>query len=463
MKKLIALTLALLLAAPFAFAQSAEDRVVATVGDVSILQSKADALMPQLSSIRYNQDELDYHSVVETLVNQELLRMKISEMKFDEFTAEETAALDAEAQSEWDKQLDSYVQYYLSEDSDEARAKTRKEGEEFFAGRGLTLDTVKGYKKNSAAVDKMRAYLLGGYTPSEEEVLEVFNTVGEQYKSQFEGNVAMYETMMQYSGQKSWYTPEGYRGIIHILLKVDPAVLEQYTAMQAAFEEQHKKDEGKTEEKAEEQKAEEQKVEETVIEPVTEEQLAAARQAVLDSKKDAIADIYARLEKGESFEKLIEAYGEDPGMQNAEYLKDGYAVHAQSILYDPAFTAGAFSEKMVKAGDVSDPVVGTFGIHILKYHRDVPGGLVMTDDIHTEIEDYLTGRKENEVFASAVKTWQESIKVEYNEENIAAAAKEMQEKNAKEAAEEKTESAAPLEAVPAESGAPQEEAPKEGN
>lgn len=448
MKRMTAILLALMLLTPFAFATEGTtgSRVLAKVDDKEILQSDADLLMPSFVNYNYVSSASDYQTVVTYLVQQEVLNRKIADMKFDQFTAEEETALRNEANKEWEAALDQYVKQYLSEDTDAARAKTREEGVAFYTSRGLTEEKLFDSCKYNASVDKMRNYLVGNYEPSEEEINTLFNEVGANYQAQYEGNIAMYETMTQLSGQESWYTPEGYRGIIHILLKVDPAVLEQYTAMQAAYEEQ-----AKAGEKAAQPEASAQPEATTdadpVTEPVTEQQVNDARQAVLDSKKKEIDDIYDRLANGEKFEDLIKQYGEDPGMEREDFLKNGYSVHKDSAIYDPVFTKAAFSDKMQKVGDVSDPAVGTFGIHILKYQRDVPSGLVMTDNIRTEIVNYLKAKKEAAAFEEAITGWEKALTITYNQENIDLASKEAVERLAKEEAE----SAAPagVEAVPA--------------
>ena len=423
--------------------------------ETQILQSQADALMPTFVSYQYVSSETDYQTVVNYLVQQEVLRRKIADMKLDQFTAEEETALRNEADTEMNGYLDQYVQYYLAEDTEEARALTRKQAEEFYATRGVTAEEAYQNNKYSASVDRMREYLMGGYEPTDAEIQDVFNTVGQQYVQQYEGNVSLYEGMTQYYGQTSWYTPEGYRGIIHILLSVEPEVLEQYTAMQAAYEEQEQpKQEGETQETAGET------TEETVVtEPVTKEQVEEAKQAVLASKKAAIDDIYDRLANGETFEALIEEFGEDPGMQDETNLKEGYKVNKESIVWDPAFTQGAFSDKMQKVGDVSDPVVGSHGIHILKYLRDVPSGLFMTDAIHDEIAQYLSRNKENEVFDQAYKSWEETIAITYDTANMELASKEAADRLALQEAAESSTEVPTLEAVPGQEEVKETEVP----
>ena len=257
--------------------------------------------------------------------------------------------------------------------------------------------------KNRAAIDRMSAYLVGDYTPTDDEVQAVFQQVGLSYQQNYENNVMAYEYNTLYNQQTSWYTPEGYRGIIHILLYPDTQLMDTYTKLQSAFEEQQSALGG--EPAAADATVSPEASPAASAEPVTQEMLDAARQAILDSVKALTDEIYAKLAAGATFESLVGEYGKDPGMSDDASLKDGYLVHKDSVVWDAAFTAGAFSENMKKAGDVSTPLVSNFGVHILKYLRDVPSGLIMTDAIRDEIEEYLLSAKVGEAYKAALATW----------------------------------------------------------
>ena len=139
-------------------------------------------------------------------------------------------------------------------------------------------------------------------------------------------------------------------------------------------------------------------------------------------KKAESDDIYARLEKGESFEALIAEYGTDSGMTSEDTLKEGYLVHKDSIIWDPAFIAAAFSDKMNQPGDTSDPAVGNYGVHILHYLKDVPGGFVeLSEAIHEEIYTYLVSQRENQIISEALEEWQTGHEIVLNEEIIDSA------------------------------------------
>jgi hypothetical protein len=426
------------------------DPVLAVFNGTEIHKSEVKAMIDNMVSYGSLEDETDYRTAVEFMVNSGILQAKIKEMGFDVFTADELSAFSNDADAQWNKALEDYVTYYLTEDTEEARATLRTAAQEYYAANNYSRDVLLANLKNSAAYDRMNDYMLAGYVPTEDEILAVFNQYGAQYQANYEGNVPMYEYMTSYNGSESWYVPEGYRGIIHILLTVDEALLTEYTNLQAAYEESASAEDQQTEAAnpaateaaadpgataapvvdpsaaatpAVDPGATEAPPEATAV-PVTIEQVDAARAAVLASKQDVIDQIYARLATGETFQSLIAEFGTDPGMQDADKLANGYPVHKESILYDPVFTAAAFSEKMVKIGDVSDPVVGQYGIHILYYLRDVPGGLIMTDAIHKQIYDYLNSKKSNEAYNQALAEWITGFTVVYNDDAIAAATQE---------------------------------------
>ncbi len=418
-KKMLAIMAALVMAlsAVGAWAQPAEDPVLATFNGQDILKSEVDAVIPQLAD--YMTDATDYRYAAEFIVQRRMIDLKIQELGFNSFTAEEQATFAAEADKQWQEGVESYVSYYLSEDSEEARAQLRTQAEEFYAQQGMTRQSLEDNIRQSASTDKLFSYLVGEYEPAEEEVQSTFQLYGESYRQNYQDNIMAYEYNTYYYQQPSWYTPEGYRGIIHILLTPDAEALEKYSSLNSQYEEQQSDKNGEGTE-AEKPAGGETATQEPAAE-VTPEMIEEARQAVLGSVKTQTDEIYAKLANGESFESLIAQYGQDPGMQDPQALADGYNVHKDSVVWDPVFTQAAFSDKMVNVGDVSDPVIGSYGVHILKYLRDIPSGLIMTDAIHTEIVEYLKAVKENDAIMTAIADWTSQYQITYNEENILAA------------------------------------------
>lgn len=416
MKKLISILLALSLMLGITgviFAEEA-DPVLALVNGVSITKSSVESVLPSLANRQIIESEADLEQAINFLVEEEILKAKIKELKLDVFTADEVSAFQKDAQAEWDQAVEQYVKYNLSEDSDAAREEAKKKGNEFYSSRGYSVERLQQGMQQRASFEKLGEYLLAGYKPTNEEIQGVFDSMGAVYKQKYENDIQAFEYETMFNNQKSWYTPEGYRGVLHILLSVDKNILDQYVSTQAAYEEQNSAD-------SENKQAQDS-------EKVSDENLNNARQAVLDSKKKELDDIYSRLEKGEAFLKLLEEYGEDPGMRDSKKLLDGYHVHKNSVIYDPAFTKGAFSEKIQKIGDYSEPVISSFGIHIIYYLNDVPAGLAMTDEIYDEISQLLTLQKKDSEMEAAFTKWKEAIKVELKQDEIDKAKAEILER-----------------------------------
>lgn len=339
-------------------------------------------------------EEVDYDQAVAYLAEEAILKQKIRELGLDQYTDDEKAAFDAEAKVQWENDIAAYVEYYLTEDTDEARAQAQQDAVAYYEAYNYNQEAILENLLLGESYNRLQNHILEGkdVAVTEEEIAEAFQQYVEQDKEMFEGNVYMYEMYQMYYGYQPWYQPEGFRGVTHILLPVDEALLTAWQDARATGEE----------------------------EGADTAAVEAARQAVLDSCKEQIDDIYARLEKGESFEALIAEYGTDDGMKNEEYLKNGYAVHPDSMSYDADFVAAAFSDKVQKVGDVSDPTVSQFGIHILQYVKEIPGGAVeMTDEIKAELQEYLTSAKESTYYSEAVSAWINESEIVMNDDVLA--------------------------------------------
>ena len=380
--------------APAAADLTADNPVLAQVGDNQILLSDVQEIAGLLYNYGYTEKENDYQYALNYMLNQEIIKHHIAQAGLDQFTDEEKTAFANEAAAQWEEALNNYVEYYLTEDTQEQRDTLRAQAIDYYAAQGYSQDTLLENLMLEEEYNRLEEQLANGYTPTEDEINAVFNEYGEQYRQQYEGNVPMYEFYTQRYGYESWYVPEGYRAILHILLKVDDDLLTAYTDAENAYDEAE---------------GAETPDEEAVAAAKT--ALDAAREAVLAYVQPQLDDIYARLEKGEDFKNLIVEYGKDPGMEDVTNLEKGYPVHKESIIYDSAFTQGAFQERMAKVGDYSDPVIGQNGVHVLYYLADMEGGLVMTDEIHQEISDYLVSNKVNEAYNAGLETWKADMNI----------------------------------------------------
>lgn len=61
-------------------------------------------------------------------------------------------------------------------------------------------------------------------------------------------------------------------------------------------------------------------------------------------------------------------------------------------------------------------------MHVLYYLADMEGGLVMTDEIHQEISDYLVSNKVNEAYNAGLETWKADMNIVTYQDALDAAA-----------------------------------------
>ena len=351
----------------------------------------------------------------------------------------EKAAMAAEAKAQWDEAVDGIAEEQFgitAASTDEEKAAGRADAINFIlTNYGITEEDFTTITDGDVMLNTIysKAYsnATQGIAVTDEEVEAHFNELVEEDRqllistaSQMNGDdaelsdeelnkamAAIYEMYAQYYGYGFMYQPEGYKGITHILLPVEEELLNTWKDLQAKLEEQ-----------ADEQEATEgteatdgtEAAPEATAEPVTQEMVDAAKQAILDSVKEKVDEINAKLASGTSFEDLILEYGTDPGMQDEKTRAEGYPVHAGSLVYDQNFTNGAAALQNV--GDVSDPVVSQFGVHILHYLRDLPSGAVeFTDEVKQGIYEELLGNKQSEAFNAQMAQWKADAVIEWTE------------------------------------------------
>ena len=371
---------------------------------------------------------------MENTISFALLRQKAAEMGLDTMTEEWKAEQKAAAEASWTEVVENYEATYFGitdESSDDDKATARAGALAQLEIQGYTEESyVEEMLQNaemSEIINRVRDEVTKDVQVTEEDALKYFNDLVKEDQELYAEDASGYEFATTYYGTESYYMPEGYRGITHILLKVDEELLNNWQDLKARLEEQQN-DEGAeattvettegtgvVEEGAAGEAAEAEATPEPTPEPVTQEMVDAAKQAILDSVQDKINEIMDKYNSGTSFEDLIVEYGTDPGMEDeTTRTQDGYAVHKDSIRYISDFTNGAMT--LEKVGDISEPIVSEYGVHILKYLRDIPGGAVeYTDELKAELTEALKTEAEQNKFYEVLDQWKAESKIEYTE------------------------------------------------
>ena len=343
------------------------------------------------------------------------------------YTQEDLDAERASAKAYWDSVVENIAaeQFGVGADAtDEEKAAGKADAINFILENyGYTEDTYMSEIELNMIYTRTEEYAAADMAVTDEEIEAYFNQLVEadrmtllEYSgvstdsglSEEEINKAMvsvYEMFTNY-GYSFLYTPEGYRGINHILLKVDEELMNAWTDLQAKLEEQADSNAEGTDGT--------ETTQETTGEPVTQEMVDAAKQAILDSVQDKLDEIKAKLADGASFEDLIVEYGTDPGMEDEERRVSGYPVHAGSTSYESNFAKAAMALQNV--GDISEPVVSQFGVHLLHYAKDLPGGAAeYTDEIKEALREELLDQKTSEAYNKVLEQWINAAAVVYTE------------------------------------------------
>ena len=363
-----------------AFAAEGDDPVLFTFNGTEVYQSEVIRRAAAYGQAQLISSDTAYDEAIEyMIVNQLVPEARAAELGLDQFTDAELAEINAEAAEYYEQQLDAYVEGMGANLSDSEKEGFREELRAYWNEMGTTVESA----QETHRFNKVKARLLETMDVeiSDEEIAQVYEEQVQKDEDFFKDNILAYEYFTEYLNSDVWYVPEGYRGVLQILLYADEALCDAYEDAVSAGE----------------------GVEE-------------AAQAIIASKQSAIDAIYARLDAGEDFVSVMLDYTQDPGMDD-DRIASGYPVHVKSTVWGKEFATGAFSEEMQQVGDVSQPIASKYGVHILYYLRDIPGGRIAMDErIRESITTYLTNQKRVDILAS----WADDYELTYNQDAIDA-------------------------------------------
>lgn len=405
------------------------ETLLATVGEKPIKWSDAQYIFQNLLNTyaQYGLNTEDAAMInglrgqsLQYAVELEVMLQKAAEMNLS-LTDEEQAQLANDVSTRWNNALDQIVKQnpaITDKSTDADKVAAREEAIAQLNSEGYTEQSLLESAKETALLRKLQQEMLKDVTVTDEEVQAAFDEKAKKDEDAYAKDIPSYEYAANYSRDPVYYQPEGYRGITHILLDVDAAVLDTYKTLKEKLDSQKEAstvEAAETESPVPSESPAADAATATPEPPVTEEQVEEARQAVLEAAKATLEEIDGKLKGGASFEDLVAEYGKDPGMTQEPAKSEGYRVHKDSVIYDQAFTDGAFS--MNQVGEVSEPVVSSFGVHLLHYLKDIPAGKVaLTDDIKAGLEKQLKNRKDQEAFRSMLAQWKEQAAITYTED-----------------------------------------------
>lgn len=361
-------------------------------------------------------------NTVEMLVENAALDVKAAELGLDQIDEETLADLTEEAAANFETYVTAVSSQFATEGATE---------EEIREGSIAYLETM-GYNQDQILEDMIAAYVDEQvYNYITKDVVVTEEDVQAAYDEQVAADQEAYADDYTYNNARNagtliTWNPEGYRQVKHVLVKFSDEQTTKYNELNTTLDTLNAELEAlaaPAEETAEEAAEEttEEAAEEVVVR--TEEEInadIAAVQADIDALYAELMptaeEVIAKFNEGTSFAELIETYNEDPGMQSEPTKTAGYAVAAESTTWDPAFTAGAMS--IAEVGGISEPVLGSYGIHIIYYEADVVSGAVALDDVRVDIETAAMDAKLSDVYTAAVNEWTAAINPVYHLERL---------------------------------------------
>jgi len=461
-------------AQPSAAEALADDTVLAAVNGENVTWGQTKSIYASYEAQYGNYYDMSQESNVqlfravamENKLTEVLMMQKAKEFGLDQLTEEEIATVEGNASNDWEAALNNYISYFHSdltdESSDEDKAAARADAENYYTGLGYTAESLKEDYKRYAVLDKLQAMMVQDATVTDQEIEDAYQKQLATDKELYENDLAAYveystyvEQMAMYAamyGSESgleapWYKPAGFRAVKHILLPVDQALMDAYTDLQARYEEQQQEhdDEAAVPEATAEPEAE--ATVEPTPEPVTEDQVNEAKAAIFASLADTIDEINQKIAEGADFDELIATYGvkadgtaSDPGMTSEPYKTSGYEVCALSSNYVPEFVEAAMSIESV--GGVSAPYLSSYGVHIVKYIADVPGGPIeMTDAQRVAKRESLLQTRQDEMYTTTLEKWMAEAEITYS--GVTPSIGELEAAQAEEASQEPEATAEP--------------------
>lgn len=374
-------------------------------------------------------------SIVEGMVQKAVLDQKAEALGLSQPDAATLEDLNAKAAEDFEGYVSYYTSYFATEGAtDEENRQATIEG---LNNAGITVESILSSRLENFASEQLHDYVTKDVTVTDEDVQAAYANLIEEQKESFADDYD-YNSALMGEETVAW-NPEGYRTVKHVLIKFNDEQDKQYSELEDMLSKLN--DELAALDKAEqdgaeaETEAEDAETEDTEAEASEEPEgdEAEAAEEAPRSREEIQADIgaigasiealYAELmpraqevvdafNNGAAFDDLIAQYGEDPGMTNEPTASRGYAVREGSTYWDPAFTDGAMS--IAEVGQISEPVRGQNGIHIIYYLGDITPGEVPLDEIREGVQATALEEKISDTYDAQVKAWVDEVNPVYH-------------------------------------------------
>ena len=404
-------------------------QILATYGEDGVIwlediQAQYDAVAAQYAAYgmdlaAYGMEDMVKQDLIDTAVEDAVILAKAAELGLTNYDEAQIAEFEASA-AEMAKQYTQYFMDYYYPDAEEITEEMQAESDAYWAANAMDYDSLVKTLKDDAAFNAVYNYVTADVAITEEDVEAAYQTLIEENKASYTDD-RTYNSDRTAGVAIAW-NPENYRAVKHVLIMFNDEQAQRYSDLQSQLSSLNAEKEA-LETPAEETEEAEEAAETRTIEQINSDIAACATEveALYSQLMPTAEEVIRKFNEGANFDELIDEYNADPGMQSGISAEIGYAVTATTSSYwEQAFTDGAMA--IANKGEISVPVYGSNGIHIIYYMDDIPAGEVALEEIREDVEVDALDAKVQDTYASQIDTWMEEMNVEYFYENIGIAA-----------------------------------------
>ena len=344
-----------------------------------------EATMRSYSDFGWGEAAADMEEVAMTvlmdMVEQAVLRNKAQELGLTEVSAERMAELRESAEALFEQQIAYYIDFYTADGMSEADA--RAVTMDILAEDGISAENYLAEMLENQWYSALYEYISADIFIDETHILAYAESLAQTQALDWAADSINFDYLYMNDDLIAWYPPD-VRYIKHVLVGFDDVQLQEYEAI------------------------------------VGNGALADADPTALDALyaplEERIADVQRLLDAGESFDSVMQAYGDDEFMLHEPYSVEGYMVQPGSQLFVSEFVDACFALENI--GDISAPVRTAGGVHIILYVGDVPSGNVPLADIVDKVAAEALDQHITDTFDAQVAAWLEEAQPVYYPEYL---------------------------------------------
>jgi len=399
-------------------------QILATYGEDGVIwlediQAEYEATAAQYASYGIDLAAMGYEDtlkmdLITSAVEDAVILIKAEELGLTDYSEERMAEFETSADEMAAMYTQSFLDYFYP-DAEEVTEEMQAEADAYWAANGMSRDELIQALKNDAAFNDVYNHVVADVAVTEEDIEAA-------YQALIEENKAGYTDDRTYNSDRSSgvaiaWNPENYRAVKHVLIMFNDEQGQRYSELQGQLSSLNA-EKAALEAPAEEAAETEEAAEVRTIEQINSDIAACATEieALYSQLLPTAEEVIAKFNDGTAFEDLITEYNADPGMMSGTAAEIGYAVTEGSTYWEQPFTAGAMA--IANKGEISAPVYGSNGIHIIWYMDDVPAGEVALDEIRDEIQIDALDAKIQSTYSNQINAWMEELNVEYFFENF---------------------------------------------